>query len=54
MIVEGQSIGARVQGIGTARFEEMGFDANGQPQASTLAEYMLPGATHTPALPSTT
>jgi carbon-monoxide dehydrogenase large subunit len=38
------------QGVGTALFEEMGFDANGQPQASTLAEYMLPGATEIPRI----
>ena len=50
MIVEGQSIGGAAQGVGTALFEEMGFDANGQPQASTLAEYMLPGATEIPRI----
>jgi aerobic carbon-monoxide dehydrogenase large subunit len=48
MIVEGQTIGGTVQGIGTALFEEMPFDANGQPLASTLAEYMLPGAVEVP------
>ncbi|MGZ5902033.1 MAG: xanthine dehydrogenase family protein molybdopterin-binding subunit, partial [Reyranella sp.] len=31
-------------------FEEMAFDANGQPQASTLADYMLPGATDIPRI----
>jgi aerobic carbon-monoxide dehydrogenase large subunit len=50
MIVEGQSIGGAAQGVGTALFEEMGFDANGQPQASTLAEYMMPGATDIPRI----
>ena len=28
----------------------MAFDANGQPQASTLADYMLPGATDMPRI----
>ena len=50
MIVEGQTLGGVAQGIGTALFEEMAFDANGQPQASTLADYMLPGATDMPRI----
>jgi carbon-monoxide dehydrogenase large subunit len=50
MIVEGQTLGGAAQGIGTALFEEMTFDANGQPQASTLADYMLPGATDIPLI----
>jgi carbon-monoxide dehydrogenase large subunit len=48
MIVEGQTIGGAAQGIGTALLEEMPFDANGQPLASTLADYMLPSATEIP------
>jgi carbon-monoxide dehydrogenase large subunit len=48
MIVEGQVIGGCAQGVGTALYEEMPFDANGQPLASTLADYMLPGATEVP------
>jgi len=31
-------------------FEEMPFDAEGQPLATTLADYMLPGATEVPVL----
>ena len=50
MIVDGQVIGGCAQGIGTALFEEMGFDAHGQPMAATLADYMLPGATEVPPL----
>lgn len=50
MIVEGQLIGGLAQGIGTALYEAMTFDEYGQPQASTLADYMLPGATEVPAL----
>ncbi len=50
MIVDGQVIGGTVQGIGTALFEEMPFDDSGQPLATTLADYILPGATETPVL----
>jgi carbon-monoxide dehydrogenase large subunit len=48
LIVEGQTIGGAAQGIGTAMLEEMPFDSNGQPLASTLADYMLPSATDIP------
>ena len=48
MIVDGQVIGGVAQGIGTALYEEMAFDTYGQPRASTLADYMLPGATEVP------
>ena len=50
MIVDGQVAGGTAQGIGTALYEEMPFDANGQPLATTLAEYLLPGATEVPML----
>jgi carbon-monoxide dehydrogenase large subunit len=49
-IVDGQVIGGVAQGIGTALYEEMTFDASGQPLASTLADYTLPGATEVPML----
>jgi carbon-monoxide dehydrogenase large subunit len=49
MIVDGQLIGGTAQGIGTALYEEMPYNAYGQPLASTLADYMLPGATEVPA-----
>jgi carbon-monoxide dehydrogenase large subunit len=48
MVVEGQTYGGAAQGIGTAMFEEVQYDANGQPNASTLADYMLPGPTEIP------
>jgi len=48
MIVDGQVIGGTAQGIGTALYEEMPFNGNGQPLAATLADYMLPGATEVP------
>jgi carbon-monoxide dehydrogenase large subunit len=50
MIVDGQVCGGVAQGIGTALYEEMPFDQNGQPLATTLADYMLPGATEVPML----
>jgi carbon-monoxide dehydrogenase large subunit len=48
MIVDGQVYGGTAQGIGTALYEEMPFDEVGQPLASTLADYLLPGATEVP------
>lgn len=50
LIVEGQTYGGVAQGIGTALYEEMPYDSNGQPLASTLADYMLPGATEVPRM----
>ena len=50
MVVDGQVFGGAAQGIGTALYEEMPYDAQGQPLASTLADYMLPGATEVPAM----
>jgi len=50
MVVEGQTYGGVAQGIGTAMFEEMRYDGNGQPLASTLADYMLPGPTEIPGI----
>ncbi len=49
MVVDGQIVGGLAQGIGTALYEEMPFDDEGQPLASTLADYMLPGATEVPS-----
>jgi len=48
MIVDGQIWGGAAQGIGTALYEEMRFDAQGQPQASTLSDYLLPGPAEVP------
>jgi carbon-monoxide dehydrogenase large subunit len=50
MIVDGQIVGGVAQGIGTALFEEMRFDGNGQPTSTTLADYLLPGSTDVPAV----
>lgn len=48
MIVEGQTIGGAAQGVGTALFEESPYDEDGQPLASTLLDYLLPGPTEIP------
>jgi aerobic carbon-monoxide dehydrogenase large subunit len=49
MIVEGQAYGGTAQGIGTALYEEVPYDAAGQPLAPTLADYHLPGASEVPS-----
>jgi len=48
MVVDGQIFGGLAQGIGTALYEEMPFDEAGQPLATTLADYLLPGPTEVP------
>lgn len=48
MVVEGQTYGGAAQGIGTALYEEVLYDDNAQPLTSTLADYILPGATEVP------
>jgi carbon-monoxide dehydrogenase large subunit len=48
MIVDGQIWGGTAQGIGTALYEEMAYDAQGQPLASTLSDYLLPGPAEVP------
>lgn len=50
MVVDGQVYGGAAQGIGTALYEEMRYSEEGQPLASTLADYLLPGATDVPAI----
>jgi carbon-monoxide dehydrogenase large subunit len=48
MIADGQIYGGFAQGVGTALYEEMPFDAAGQPLASTFADYLLPGPVEVP------
>ncbi|MGE0627149.1 MAG: xanthine dehydrogenase family protein molybdopterin-binding subunit [Hyphomicrobiaceae bacterium] len=50
MIVDGQVQGGIAQGIGTALYEEIPFDASGQPLATTFADYHVPGAPEVPAV----
>lgn len=48
MIVEAQVVGGVAQGIGTALYEEIPYDENGQPLASTFLNYAIPGANEVP------
>ena len=50
MVVDGQIHGGLAQGIGTALYEEMPFDEAGQPLASTLGDYLLPGPAEMPTV----
>jgi carbon-monoxide dehydrogenase large subunit len=50
LIVDGQIVGGIAQGIGTALYEEIPYDEHGQPLATTLADYLLPGAPEIPAI----
>ncbi len=50
MIVDGQIWGGIVQGIGTALYEEVRYDESGQPQASTFADYLVPGCGDVPTI----
>ena len=50
LVVEGQTLGGVAQGIGTAMYEEISYDVNGQPNASTFADYLLPGPMEIPNL----
>jgi carbon-monoxide dehydrogenase large subunit len=47
-IVHGQVVGGIAHGIGNALYERMGYDANGQPVTTTLAEYLLVTSTEMP------
>lgn len=48
MVVEGQVYGGVAQGIGTALYEQMPYDSEGQPLASTFMDYLIPGFTEVP------
>lgn len=48
-IVEGQVMGGVAQGIGSALFEEIVYDQEGQVRSGNLLDYLIPGA---PELPS--
>ena len=50
MIVEGQIRGGVAQGVGLALLERYVYDETGQPQTTTLAEYLLPCATDLPPI----
>jgi carbon-monoxide dehydrogenase large subunit len=48
MLVEGQTHGGVVQGIGQALLERVSYDGDGQLQAGSFMDYALPKATHAP------
>ncbi|WP_255192087.1 xanthine dehydrogenase family protein molybdopterin-binding subunit [Natronobeatus ordinarius] len=50
MIVEGQAHGGIAQGVGAALLEEFGYEENGQPQAITLFDYLLPSIENVPEI----
>jgi len=50
MIAEGQIVGAIAHGIGNALYEWMGYDDEGQPITTTLADYLLVTASDMPKL----
>ena len=47
-LVEGQLVGGAAQGIAGALLEEFRYDAEGQPLAATLTDYLLPTAAEMP------
>ena len=47
-LLRGQIVGGAVQGLGGAVFEELVYDEAGQPRATSLMDYLIPGATETP------
>lgn len=48
MIVNGQLVGGLAQGVGGALLEELVYDAEGQPLATSFMDYLLPTATEMP------
>jgi carbon-monoxide dehydrogenase large subunit len=50
MIVEGQTHGAVAQGIGNALYEDVAYDAGGQPLATSFMDYLIPGTMEVPPL----
>jgi len=50
MIVDGQVVGGIAQGIGTALYEEIPYNEQGQPLVATLADYLVPTAAEIPMI----
>lgn len=48
MTTRGQIVGAAVQGVGGALFEEFRYDAAGQPLATSFLDYLIPDAISVP------
>jgi carbon-monoxide dehydrogenase large subunit len=47
-VVEGQIAGGVVQGIGNALFEDLAYDGEGNPVATTFIDYLVPSAAEVP------
>jgi carbon-monoxide dehydrogenase large subunit len=50
MVVEGQIAGGVAQGIGGALYEEMAYDSDGNPLATTFLDYLIPTVAEIPDL----
>jgi aerobic carbon-monoxide dehydrogenase large subunit len=50
LIVEGQAQGGFAQGLGETLYEDLRYDANGQPLTVTFMDYLLPTALETPGV----
>ncbi len=49
-VVEGQIAGGTVQGIGGVLYEHLAYDDDGNPQATTFMDYLLPTAAEVPVI----
>jgi CO/xanthine dehydrogenase Mo-binding subunit len=49
MLIEGQIAGGAAQGIGGALFEEFAYNEDGQPLATSFADYLMPTVREVPA-----
>lgn len=49
-VVEGQIAGGVAQGIGGALYEELAYDPDGNPLATTFADYLIPSAVEVPSI----
>jgi len=50
LIVEGQVEGGLLQGVGATLYEEVVYDAAGQPRATTFLDYLLPTSAEVPEI----
>jgi CO/xanthine dehydrogenase Mo-binding subunit len=48
MLVEGQLVGGAAQGVGGTLFEELAYDPQGQPLATSFMDYLMPTAAEVP------
>ena len=50
MVVEGQIAGGATQGIGNALYEEMAYDSEANPLATSFLDYLIPTADDVPVM----